>query len=185
MARNKWQATGSRDLKIFSWLLGAGCLMLAACGFHLRGVGGDPLPESLATLNIVPPATGLANDPLLVAVRDALTAYGARIVDTPDAPRLTLYDEATESQVLAVRAQTAKGAAYMLRYRISFRVVAADGTELVAPQTIHTQRDYTFDSARVLAKEEEERELLRALRRDTAEQIVRRLTRASRRDHSE
>lgn len=178
MAHNKWQATGNRDRKGFIVLLGAWCLLLAACGFHLRGVGGDPLPEALATLNIVPPATGLVNDPLLVAVRDALTAYGAHIVDTPDAPRLTLYDESTESQVLAVRAETAKGAAYMLRYRVSFRVVGADGAELVAPQTIQVQRDYTFDPARVLAKEEEERELLRALRRDIAEQIVRRLARA-------
>jgi len=39
-------------------------------------------------------------------------------------------------------------------------------------------RDYTFDPVNVLAKEEEEQELIRTMQRDAVQQILRRLSRA-------
>jgi len=145
-----------------------------SCGFHLRGSGGALLPPSLATLRVVMSGPS-ANQPLDVAVREAITQAGAKLVEGGDAPTLLLYDERIDSQVAAVRTATGKASEYTLRYTVSFRL---DGTQPVAAQTIRLQRDYSFDPNNVIAKEQEERDLQRDLRRDAAQQIVRRLARA-------
>ncbi|MFL6713497.1 MAG: LPS assembly lipoprotein LptE [Sulfurifustis sp.] len=148
----------------------------AGCGFHLRGVGGSAvLPASISTLRVVQTG-GAANAPIAVAVRNVLSANGAHVVETGTVPTLTLLEERVDSQVAAVRTTTAKASEYTLRYSVSFRI---DGPQPLAQQTIRLQRDYSFDPNQVLAKEREERELLRDLRVDAAQQIVRRLARAA------
>jgi LPS-assembly lipoprotein len=148
---------------------------IVGCGFHLRGTGSAGiLPASLATVRVVMTGTAI-NEPLAVAVREAIAQAGARVVDTAGTPVLTLSDERVESQVASVRTATAKASEYTLRYTASFRL---DGPQPVPSQTIRLQRDYAFDPNSVLAKEQEERELLRDMRRDAAQQIVRRLARA-------
>jgi LPS-assembly lipoprotein len=146
----------------------------AGCGFHLRGSGGALLPPTLATLRVVMTGTTI-NQPLAVAVREAVTQAGAKVVESGDVPTLSLLEERIESQVAAVRTTTGKASEYTLRYAVSFRL---DGTQLVPVQTIRLQRDYSFDPNNIIAKEQEERDLQRDLRRDAAQQIVRRLARA-------
>jgi len=151
-------------------------MLLLGCGFHLRGSGsGEMLPASLTTIRLVSPGAA-ANAPLTVAVRDALMQAGAQIVQTGDAPTLTLVGETTSTRVASVRITTAKANEYLLLYTATFRL---DGPQAIAPQTIRLQRDYSFDPTQVIAKEQQERELLRDMRRDAAQQIVRRLARAS------
>lgn len=150
-------------------------IAMVGCGFHLRGSSGALLPASLSTLRVVTTGTAV-NEPIVVAVRQAVTQAGARVVDTPEAPALSLYDERTETQVASVRTATGKASEYTLRYTVSFRV---DGTPTISAQTIRLQRDYSFDPNNVLAKEQEERELVRTMRLDAAQQIVRRLARAA------
>lgn len=147
--------------------------LLSACGFHLRGTGGAALPEPLATLRVTMPGRG-PDDPTVVAVRRALVDAGARLTDAADARTLVLYDERVETQVMSVSTVTAKANEYRLRYGLSFRL---DGAGATAPQTIRMVREYTFDPTQVLAKEQEERELLREMQTDAARQIVRRLAR--------
>jgi len=150
--------------------------MTVACGFHLRGTGGGAtLPASLAAVRVVS-ATQLANDPFTVAVRTALTQAGASVVDAPEAPAVVLLGEQTETRVASVSTATAKASGYLLLYSASFKL---DGPRPIAAQTIRLQRTYTFDPTQVLAREQQERELLRDMRRNAAEQIVRRLARAA------
>lgn len=148
---------------------------LAACGFQLRGTGGALLPESLATLRVTMPGRG-PDDPAATAVRRALTDAGARLTESADVRTLVLYDERIETQVISVSTVTAKANEYRLRYGISFRL---DNAGEFAPQTIRLVREYTFDPTQVLAKEQEERELVREMQVDAAQQIVRRLSRSS------
>ena len=84
--------------------------------------------------------------------------------------------EQTESRVASVSTATAKASGYLLLYSVSFKL---DGPQPIAPQTIRLQRTYTFDPTQVLAREQQEQELLRDMRRDAAQQIVRRLARAA------
>jgi LPS-assembly lipoprotein len=149
--------------------------VFAGCGFHLRGSGGAMLPPDLSTIRVVP-ATAAANDPFTVAVRDAVTQAGAKIVTAPEAPALVLLGEKTETRVSAVSTATAKASQYLLLYSASFRV---EGPQPIPAQTIRLQRSYSFNPTQVLAREQQEQELLRDMRRDAAQQIVRRLARAA------
>lgn len=155
-------------------VVGAALLIASGCGFHLRGVGGGAtLPPTVQTLRVVPPGTA-ENDPLTVAVREALVHAGAKLVVAKDTPALVLLGEQSESRVAAVSTATAKASEYLLLYSASFRL---DGTPSLAPQTIRLQRSYSFNPAQVLAREQQEQDLLSDMRRDAAQQIVRRLSR--------
>jgi LPS-assembly lipoprotein len=153
----------------------AAALALAGCGFHLRGVGGSAaLPPSLATVRVV--MGGGANEPLAVAVREAISQAGAQVVDAGSVPTVVIVSEQVDNQVASVRTSTGKASEYLLRYTVNFRL---DGPQSLPEQTIRLQRDYSFDPDRVLAKEQEERELMRSMRREAAQQIVRRLARST------
>ena len=148
--------------------------VLVACGFHLRGSAGSvALPPSLKDIRVVAPGP-TENEPLTVAVREALTQAGANLVEAPGAPALTLLGEQIETRVASVSTTTAKATQYLLQYSASFRL---DAPKPLAAQTVRLQRDYAFDPNQVLAKEQREQELLRDMRREAAQQIVRRLAR--------
>lgn len=100
---------------------------------------------------------------------------GAQVVEAAEAPAVVLLGEQIESRVVSVSTATAKANQYLLLYSASFRL---DGPVPVAAQTVRLQRDYSFDPTQVLAREQQEQELLGDMRRDAAQQIVRRLARA-------
>lgn len=159
-----------RALSLVFCLLGVG-----SCGFHLRGSGGGyALPPALAQLRVVS-AGAAVNEPLAQEVRTVLVQAGATLVEDPAAPALTLLGESVASRVASVDTTTGKASEYILQYSAGFRL---DGPVPLPEQTVRLQADYAFNPAQVLAKEQEERELVRAMRRDAAQQIVRRITRA-------
>lgn len=148
-------------------------MILAAvgCGFHLRGSGGNAvLPASLSTVRVAT-AGPAENEPLAEAVRQALRRAGAALTDAPDAPTLVLLGERIETRVTSVNPATAKATEYLLLYSAGFRLESPP----VEAQTVRLQRDYSFDPAQALAREQQERELVSNLRQEAAQQIVRRL----------
>ena len=158
-------------------LPGLAAVLIAGCGFQLRGLGTAQLPPSLTTLRVAVQGSQAANDPLRLAMEDTLrTQAGATVVQTGDVPVLIVSTENIENQVLAVDT-SGKVSAYLVRYELSFNVVDAAGEALLPPQTLRLQRDYRFNPLNVLAKEQEEETLKRELRRDALSQIVRRLAR--------
>ncbi len=159
------------------FLFVASHMLLSACGFHLRGLDQAVLPAELAELRLLGPhGAPLARDELYVAMREALaTQGGARLSESAGAPALILYTERVATQVLSV-GTSGKVNEYLLRYELDFRLTDSAGRERLALQTVRLQRGYTFDPLNVLAKEREERDLLSALRREAAAQVVRRLS---------
>ncbi len=153
------------------------CLPLASCGFHLRGTGKVELAPMLSTLRVVVENSQQQNDPLLVAMKNALrTQTDVQIQDSGEAPLLVLYGESSDSQVLSV-SSTGKADEYLLKYEVSFKLTGKAGKALAEPQTVRVQRDHAFDRLNVLAKEREEQELRRDMQRDAVQQILRRLAR--------
>lgn len=151
----------------------------SACGFQLRGAGGATLPAELSVMRVTA-AGGPAYPPLLVEMRNALqTQAGVRLVDTPGVPTLTLLAESADSQVLAIDS-TGKVSNYLLNYSLTFALADAAGKELLGPQSVRLQREYSFDKLSVLAKEKEDEFLRREMRGDAVQQIVRRLARVGR-----
>ena len=179
MTSGKLQVARNRKQSIFVLLLATCCLLLflSGCGFQLRGAGTYKLPDNLATLRVVVQGSQSVNDPLRLAMEDTLrTQAGGTVVQTGDVPVLILSTENIDNQVLTVDA-SGKVSAYLVRYELSFNVVDAAGETLLPPQTLRLQRDYSFNPLNVLAKEQEEANLRRELRRDALSQIVRRLAR--------
>lgn len=158
-------------------LLIAACqLFLVSCGFHFRETGKVAFAPLLSTLRVMVENSQQQNDPLLVAMKNALrTQTDVQIVDTGDAPLLVLFGERTDNQVLSV-GSTGKAAEYLLKYEVSFRLTHKDGKVLSESQTVRVQRDHAFDRLNVLAMDREERELRREMQRDAAQQILRRLS---------
>ncbi len=154
-------------------------LVTVACGFHLRGTGNIDIPSALSVLQVRVEGNLLENNPLLTTMKDTLRSQtNIQIQESGDVPRLILYGEQSDSQVLSVNS-IGKVDEYLLKYEVSFRLVDKEGKLLSPPQTVKVQRDHQFDRLNVLAKEREEQELRREMQRDTVQQILRRLSRIS------
>ncbi|MEZ5616345.1 MAG: LPS assembly lipoprotein LptE [Rhodocyclaceae bacterium] len=142
-------------------------LMLAACGFQLRGA--QPLPFS--SLYIA------ENWELGAQLRRNIRALGStQLSATPQEAQaiLTSLGEAREKSILSLSA-TGRVREFQLRYRFSYRVHDLKGREFVPPTVIVLVRDISFADEQVLAKEQEEALLYRDMQNDMVQQVLRRL----------
>ena len=143
------------------------CLLLASCGFHLRG--GAPMPEILAGVNIT--AAG-GNDEPIVHILHERTSLADNKMPGKDAPTLVVSSTGIEQRVASIDTQ---GVAreFLLILRTRYELRAADGKTLIPPQALELQRDYTYTSNNVLATDIQFRELSDNLYHAAAEQILR------------
>jgi LPS-assembly lipoprotein len=152
-------------------------LLLAGCGFRLRGTAEVPFETVF-----VPGATGgIALD----LKRNIQAGTKARVVDEAKAADAVL-EFTEESRLKEILSLTSAGRVreFQLRYRVGFRVHDGKGGEYVPPSTIQLTRDVTFNDAEILAKEAEEQLLFRDMQADMVQQIMRRLA-ASKRPQAE
>ncbi len=147
-------------------------LMLAGCGFHLRGQA--MLPYS--TLYV----SGPSGTSLTRALTRVLKSSGVRLVDRQaDAEvGLIILSDVREKSILSLSG-AGRAQEYELRERVSFRIVTAQEPDLPANEIV-TQRTISFNDAQVLAKESEEALLYRDMENDTVQQLLRRLQAAKR-----
>ena len=144
-------------------------LLLAACGFHLRGTAVLPFE----TLYISFPQ----GHPIGTDLRRLIASgTSTRIVDSPKKAQATLeiISVTNDRNIMSVSGG-GRVREFELRYRVSFRLVDAKGTELIPTNEIVLQRIMPFTDAQVVAKEGEEAMLVREMQSDSAAQIVRRL----------
>ena len=158
-------------------LLFALSLLLAGCGYHLRGGGGSQVELQDQRIFLVQSKAGnLARE-----LRPLLGDAGANLANTrSDAEYvLSLENEKMDRDVLSVSPQTGKAEEYQLTYTVVMNV-SRIGKEkpLVRDQKIMLQRDFTFDQDAVLGKFSEEELLRDELLREAAEQVLRRLSAA-------
>ena len=153
---------------------------LAACGFHLRGSAGSDLPY--ASMYIALPETA--------EVRVWLERYLRGSTNTTvsdDAKTATVtFQQLSDSRDKSILSIDARGRVreYRLQMRYRFRLVDAQGREIVAPQEISMNRDMTYDDSQVLSKSMEENLLWRDMTNDLINQIMRRLSRIKPKDPS-
>ena len=145
-------------------------LALAGCGFHLQRPA-RLLPAFDATwLEAADPYTDFHR-----ALDDAMRASGTRFTRTratATAVVEVLVDDSGQ-RVLSVSALN-KPTEYEVYYTVRYR--ARFGEREVLPlQVLTLTRDYSYNAAALLAKEEEQRLIRAALARDIAELVVRRL----------
>lgn len=143
---------------------------LAGCGFELRRA-----PEFVfKTLHF---AGFKAHSPLLDELRRQL-AFSSTTREVEAASQAdVVLDALADARDKGVVASTSAGQVreVQLRLRIQFRLRTPGGKELIAPTEIMLTRDMSYDERQALAKEQEEEQLYRAMQRDVALQVLRRL----------
>jgi LPS-assembly lipoprotein len=156
----------------------ASALLLAGCGFHLRG--STPVPPGMETVAVDDlSATTLENGginagnrgELRRAVQQSMRALGLTVAD--DAPvHVELLGESFNRRSASVdpRARTAE---YELTYTLGFRVKGEDDCELVKDTRLESVRSYRFKQDAAVAASEEELVLRREMRRDIVSQLMR------------
>ena len=149
-------------------------LLLAACGFHLRGQDAFALPFQTLYVKSVNDSAPFINE-----LKHALQVNDIQIVDTPEQAQVTLHivSEAADRQILSLSGG-GRVREYRLQYRVSLRVYDSKQQDWLAPEEITLRRDFSYDDTQVLAKEQEENLLYQDMRGDAVQQVLRRMNHA-------
>ena len=152
-----------------SLILLAAALLLASCGFQLRGTA--PLPfHSL----YVQAATA---SPLATQLKRTVRSGGStQIADRPEQAEviLQIMNELQEKQILTITGG-GRVSEYQLRYRVQFRLTDGKNREHIPASEILLKRDYSYNDEQALSKDSEEALLYRDMRNDAVQQLVRRM----------
>jgi LPS-assembly lipoprotein len=151
------------------FILLAATLLLAACGFELRGTA--TLPFNSMYVQAAP--TSLLATQLK---RTVLVGTGTRIAERPEQAEVILQitNELQEKQILSLSGG-GRVSEFELRYRVSFRLTDAKNREHIPANEIVLRRDFSYTDDQALAKQSEEALLFRDMRDDAVSQLVRRL----------
>jgi len=144
---------------------------LCACGFALRGSNLEALKQSKVFVNSSD-ASSLSRE-----IKEQL-----RFADVPLAQTSTqadyivnVRDEKFERKVLSVSGDTGKVEEFEILYYAYFSITDSDGKTLVKSEPITGQRDFTFVDDSVLGKSDEEFQLQKEIRQQSAATVLRRL----------
>jgi LPS-assembly lipoprotein len=148
----------------------AALLLLAGCGFHLRGAA--PLSARMSAPFVDAPDR---YTPFHAELTRALQSAGAALAPGRESATAVVHVHRDETgrNVLTISARNTPQE-YEVFYTVEYSV-SADGKEILPRQVLTLTRDYAYDDTVLLAKQHEEREIRQALARDLAALVSRRL----------
>jgi len=152
-----------------SLALPLGLMLLASCGFHLRGDADYPFD----TIFVNAPSS----PPLSMELTRALNAAGkAKVVASASGAEVALDVPSVvdDKEVLSL-SSGGSVREYQLVKRVAFRLHDKNGIDWMPAGEIVIRRSYTFNETQVLARDLQEQRLLREMQTDAVQQIVRRL----------
>lgn len=147
------------------------CLLLAACGFQLRG---EPvLPTEMSRTYI---ATNDNYSLFYRRLRAELKMAGVEVMDSPgDASAIfSILGDNTAQRVLSVSARNVP-TEFEVFYSVFYSVEAGE-EPIMEPQSLTLTRDYTYDETLVLGKAREEELLREAIVDDLVRIILKQLS---------
>ena len=150
-------------------LFATAALMLAGCGFHLRGEATFAFDTVYLNSSGAPPFNN--------ELRRALAGAGsAKLLDTAEAAQVVL-DIPVIQDDKEVLSLSSAGAVreFQLIKRVSFRLHDKEGADWMPAGEIVIRRSYTFNETQALARDLEEQRLQRDMQTDAIQQILRRL----------
>jgi LPS-assembly lipoprotein len=146
-------------------------LLLAGCGFHLRGEAAMPF-ETLY-LDAANPDTAFVKE-----LRRSLEANKVKLLDTAKQADvvLNIVSEIPDKQILTLDA-SGRVNEFQLFYRVSLRAYDQQHDDLIPAEEIVMRSDFPYDDNHVMAMETQESMLYQDMRTNMVQQIVRRLSR--------
>ncbi|HYD55403.1 MAG TPA: LPS assembly lipoprotein LptE [Burkholderiales bacterium] len=146
-------------------------LLLAGCGFQLRGTADVPF----STIHVSGATGGIALD----LKRQIQAGTAAKVLDEPkDADAILTFSQIRRLKEILSLTGTGRVREFRLIYRVTFRLHDGKGSDYIPESTIESTRDVSFNDAQVLAKEAEEQLLIRDMQADMVQQIMRRIAAA-------
>lgn len=173
------EADDRKDMKTAGWfsliphtsslILLAATLLVAACGFQLRGTA--PMPFD--SMYVQAASSSQFAVQLKRAVRSGKTT---RVAERPEEAQVILQvvNEIQEKEILSLTGG-GRVSEFLLRYRVAFRLTDGKNREHIPASEIVLKRDFSFNDEQALAKEAEEALLYRDMRNDAVQQLMRRL----------
>ena len=142
---------------------------LGGCGFTLRG--SVDLPPALQTMQLESP---VPDSEIVREVRRMLRNNEVTLTDAPGATtyRLGIGGEQASERVLSVNAN-ARAGEYELTTSVAVQL--RRGTDVLGTETLSVSRVYLADPENAVAKNEEAELIRDEMRRELAQQILRRL----------
>ncbi|HTP98319.1 MAG TPA: LPS assembly lipoprotein LptE [Casimicrobiaceae bacterium] len=147
-------------------------LIVAGCGFHLRGDATFPFSTIFVNAPSSPPIT-------TELTRAITSGSDAKVVDAATAAEVVL-DVPVVADDKDVLSLSSGGSVreYQLVKRVAFRLHDKNGVDWMPAGEIIIRRSYTFNETQALARELQEQRLLREMQTDAVQQIIRRLSAA-------
>lgn len=148
-------------------------LILAGCGFQLRGAA--TVPDELKTLYIQ--GVNTRQDSFGRQLKRALQRNGIQVLDDYEegAALLTVLENRYERNVLSV-GNDAKVREFELETWVVYQITDKTGEIIGEQQRVEARRDYQFDRGQILAMDEQERVLREDLNNQMVQSIIRRLS---------
>lgn len=146
-------------------------LLLTACGFHLKGMGGTQHQFPYPVWRVV--NAGAMHDALVTEISRQNNARVAAEGDS-DAAVLNVTGVNQSRDI-----QTFNRSGAVNEYLLVLSVHAQAqyrGQDLGAPMTVTVQRNFSYSDNELLGKQQEEADLWEDMRRDVAGQIIRRMS---------
>ncbi|MGY6630032.1 MAG: LPS-assembly lipoprotein LptE [Wenzhouxiangella sp.] len=149
----------------------AGLVLLAGCGFELRGEARLPASMQQTWLQLPDDSSTFARELSLM-----LRANGVELVEHPEdaTAELLIFDERLGREALTISGQ-ARVREFALVFDVDFELRTRGGEVLIPRETLRLVREYSFDEQEILAATREEEFLQAELRRSMAAQLLRRL----------
>ncbi len=156
-------------LRPVGYLLVGVLVLLAGCGFQLRGTGVDSV--NLRELRISAPDP---NSQTYLQLREALEEDNVLLTDAADYT-LQLLSEGHERAALSYTGR-ASAAEVEISHVLRFQITNNQARPLVGPETLSVRRVYINDRDNIVGTAEEEELLRREMRRDMVRQLLFRLS---------
>jgi len=151
-----------------------GCMLLTACGFHLRQA--PDLPPAMRHIYVAAP--GQSGD-LLRELRRSLASDDTEVLATPEGATATLSIISVErtSRPLAVN-RLGQAVEFQVSYKVEFSLLV-QGVVILEPQSVTLNRNYAYSVSNAVANEEQEQALDQAMAKDVSQFISFRMVAAA------
>lgn len=150
------------------------CLCVVSCGWQLRGY--DELKQRGLSRNDQPAQIDLTfsqrNPGLLQTLHQLARAHRIEISQASPV-MLTIVSKKTDRRHLAVT-ETGVAAQFQLTQTLTYSLLNKKTTQQAPPSlfTVTTRKNYDFDAAQIVAKNQEEKALLAEMRKELAQKIL-------------